>query len=719
MCLKDPKGERMRGCQIIFTCEWRQMGISYQSKKTSPGRPGSCKATNQTSHRRPAPVRTPRIRPLPPRKTLLRKQHAHGSQARKLHSHVTQTRRASAQLAHGWLTPACDQQTAHGAHSGCTFYCYFCYCCYCCCLTLLSFSLLLLLSPTPHDPPSDSIPTRPSTSSTPSPTSTSRADELSIHPDVNLTVSAVTPCRPRSPCLTSDGSVALRYTSSPDLLTPSCPNTSPTSSPDSSFSFHRHILCRPWPSSRSLSSLLLCPPSFGDPVLSYASTLEHIPCGPTRPRTLLRQQSLQQPLMNPPGSGFGQPPTTSQSLGQLHTAPGHPGGGGAAGRGEAGGGGGEGGGAGKRAAPRAARGSPTGAGAARYRGGGAGGRTRANPGSWDYMMDQIRNRGLDVKSFLGNKPANSPKGQPPDADGHSSVTDLANSLTGDMVMLSPGSEDDDGEGPISEKLGRIQFSIGYSFQNTTLTVKLLRGQELPAKDFSGTSDPFVKIYLLPDKKHKLETKVKRKNLNPHWNETFLFEGFPYEKVRERTLYLQVLDYDRFSRNDPIGEVSIPLNKVELGQIKTFWKELKPCSDGSGRRGDLLLSLCYNPTANTITVNIIKARNLKAMDIGGTSDPYVKVWLMHKDRRVEKKKTVTMKRCLNPVFNESFPFDVPAHVLRETTIIITVMDKDRLSRNDVIGKIYLSWKSGPAEVKHWKDMLARPRTNVAQWHALKA
>ncbi|KAL0189584.1 hypothetical protein M9458_016683, partial [Cirrhinus mrigala] len=69
-----------------------------------------------------------------------------------------------------------------------------------------------------------------------------------------------------------------------------------------------------------------------------------------------------------------------------------------------------------------------------------------------------------------------------------------------------------------------------------------------------------------------------------------------------------------------------------------------------------------------------------------SDPYVKVWLMNKDKRVEKKKTVVMKRCLNPVFNESFPFDVPAHVLRETTIVITVMDKDRLSRNDVIGKV---------------------------------
>ncbi|XP_019954202.1 synaptotagmin-7b isoform X2 [Paralichthys olivaceus] len=444
--------------------------------------------------------------------------------------------------------------------------------------------------------------------------------------------------------------------------------------------------------------------NFGDASLSSASTLEHIPSSAVaRPRPLVRQQSLQQPLTHQPPPGPNDPPVTSQSLGQLHTGPG---------------------GGGHRGGPRGVRGSP--AGASRYRGGGGAGRSRSNPGSWDHMMEQIRHRGLDVKSFLtpGNKSGSSPRGQTPDESGrrhdaNSSVSDLANSVTSDMLMLSPGSEEDDHEGPVCEKLGRIQFSVGYSFQDSTLTVKILKGQDLPAKDFSGTSDPFVKLYLLPDKKHKLETKVKRKNLNPHWNETFLFEGFPYDKVVQRTLYLQVLDYDRFSRNDPIGEVSIPLNKLDLANMQTFWKELKPCSDGSGSRGDLLVSLCYNPTANIITVSIIKARNLKAMDIGGTSDPYVKVWLMNKDKRVEKKKTVVMKRCLNPVFNESFPFDVPAHVLRETTIIITVMDKDRLSRNDVIGKIYLSWKSGPAEVKHWKDMMGHPRTTVAQWHALKA
>nr|XP_023415453.1 synaptotagmin-7 [Loxodonta africana] len=463
--------------------------------------------------------------------------------------------------------------------------------------------------------------------------------------------------------------------------------------------------------------------NFEDSTLSTATTLESIPSSTgepkcQRPRTLMRQQSLQQPLSQHQRGRQPSQPTTSQSLGQLqaHTASVQGSNPRACGRGQA------------------RQGASAGS---KYRS--AGSRSRSNPGSWDHVVGQIRNRGLDMKSFLegrmvvlslvlglseqddfanipdlqnpgtqqnqnaqgdkrlptGGKVVNTAPvpGQTPHDESdrrtepRSSVSDLVNSLTSEMLMLSPGSEEDEAhEGCSRENLGRIQFSVGYNFQESTLTVKIMKAQELPAKDFSGTSDPFVKIYLLPDKKHKLETKVKRKNLNPHWNETFLFEGFPYEKVVQRILYLQVLDYDRFSRNDPIGEVSIPLNKIDLTQMQTFWKDLKPCSDGSGSRGELLLSLCYNPSANSIIVNIIKARNLKAMDIGGTSDPYVKVWLMYKDKRVEKKKTVTMKRNLNPIFNESFAFDIPTEKLRETTIIITVMDKDKLSRNDVIGKV---------------------------------
>ena len=44
----------------------------------------------------------------------------------------------------------------------------------------------------------------------------------------------------------------------------------------------------------------------------------------------------------------------------------------------------------------------------------------------------------------------------------------------------------------------------------------------------------------------------------------------------RTLYMQVLDYDRFSRDDPIGEICLPLADLDLTTGQTMWKALQPC-----------------------------------------------------------------------------------------------------------------------------------------------
>lgn len=52
---------------------------------------------------------------------------------------------------------------------------------------------------------------------------------------------------------------------------------------------------------------------------------------------------------------------------------------------------------------------------------------------------------------------------------------------------------------------------------------MIQASDLPGMDMSGTSDPYVKVYLLPDKKKKFETKVHRKTLNPVFNETFVFK----------------------------------------------------------------------------------------------------------------------------------------------------------------------------------------------------
>lgn len=63
----------------------------------------------------------------------------------------------------------------------------------------------------------------------------------------------------------------------------------------------------------------------------------------------------------------------------------------------------------------------------------------------------------------------------------------------------------------------------YDFQGNTLSVTVIQAEDLPALDMGGTSDPYVKVYLLPDKKKKFETKVHRKTLNPVFNETFQFK----------------------------------------------------------------------------------------------------------------------------------------------------------------------------------------------------
>lgn len=60
-----------------------------------------------------------------------------------------------------------------------------------------------------------------------------------------------------------------------------------------------------------------------------------------------------------------------------------------------------------------------------------------------------------------------------------------------------------------------------------LLVGIIQAAELPALDMGGTSDPYVKVFLLPDKKKKFETKVHRKTLNPVFNEQFTFKVLFY------------------------------------------------------------------------------------------------------------------------------------------------------------------------------------------------
>ena len=128
------------------------------------------------------------------------------------------------------------------------------------------------------------------------------------------------------------------------------------------------------------------------------------------------------------------------------------------------------------------------------------------------------------------------------------------------------------------KLGSLYFQVEYDKSKTALVVTVVRASDLPAKDPSiGSSDPYVKLQLLPEKRHKVKTRVLRKTLNPVYDEIFTFYGIDYNQLQGLTLHFVVLSFDRFSRDDIIGEVLYPLSGLDLAE-----QTLELCKDISPR-----------------------------------------------------------------------------------------------------------------------------------------
>ncbi|XP_042533646.1 LOW QUALITY PROTEIN: synaptotagmin-10 [Dipodomys spectabilis] len=266
--------------------------------------------------------------------------------------------------------------------------------------------------------------------------------------------------------------------------------------------------------------------------------------------------------------------------------------------------------------------------------------------------------------------------------------------------------------------GKLHFSLRYDYENELLVVRMIQALDLPAKDLTGSSDPYVKMYLLPDRKKKFQTRVHRKTLNPLFDEAFHFP-VAYAQLGARKLHFSVYDFDRFSRHDMIGEVILDnlFEVSDLSREASVWKDIRCATAESIDLGEIMFSLCYLPTAGRMTLTVIKCRNLKAMDITGSSDPYVKVSLMCEGRRLKKRKTTTKKNTLNPVYNEAIIFDIPPENVDQVSISIAVMDYDRVGHNEVIGVCRTGLDAQGLGRDHWNEMLAYHRKPITHWHPL--
>ena len=95
-------------------------------------------------------------------------------------------------------------------------------------------------------------------------------------------------------------------------------------------------------------------------------------------------------------------------------------------------------------------------------------------------------------------------------------------------------------------------------QSGVLRVKLTHAIGLKSMDSNGFSDPYIKV-AFGKMTHK--STIVKKSLNPRWDETFSFRG-NYPDFMSGVLEVQGWDWDRLSRNDPLGTGTLQLSHLE-------------------------------------------------------------------------------------------------------------------------------------------------------------
>ncbi|XP_033836237.1 synaptotagmin-11-like [Periophthalmus magnuspinnatus] len=286
---------------------------------------------------------------------------------------------------------------------------------------------------------------------------------------------------------------------------------------------------------------------------------------------------------------------------------------------------------------------------------------------------------------------------------------------------SPESGSDPGSDPGSDlerSLGCLSLTVDYNFPKKALVVTVVGARGLPAVS-QGSSDPYVKLTILPEKKHRVKTRVLRRTLDPLFDETFSFYGVSYSALPDLTLHFLVLSFDRFARDDVIGEALVPLRGVDpsTGRVH-LTQDITRRSTQSAGCGELLTSLCYQPVSHRLSVVVLKARNLPKMDASLSANPYVKVNVFYGRKRIAKKKTHVKKSTLNPVFNESFIYDIPPDLLPQISLELLVLDFDRTTKNQVLGRLQLGLCSpSTTGAAHWSQVCQSPRRQISKWHSL--
>ncbi|XP_041717962.2 extended synaptotagmin-2-A isoform X2 [Coregonus clupeaformis] len=145
-------------------------------------------------------------------------------------------------------------------------------------------------------------------------------------------------------------------------------------------------------------------------------------------------------------------------------------------------------------------------------------------------------------------------------------------------------------------------------------------------------------------------------------------------------------------------ISLPFATLELQQ------RLRQLQNGSAPSpypmGEIQLTVRHSSQRNKLIVVVHACRNLIAFTKDG-SDPFIQIYLLPDKSRTGRRKTSTIKKTLNPVYDQTFEFSVSMVELHRRTLDIAVKNRGSIlsKHRGLLGKVMVDL-SGEDISKGW-------------------
>ncbi|XP_044872627.1 synaptotagmin-16 isoform X2 [Mauremys mutica] len=296
--------------------------------------------------------------------------------------------------------------------------------------------------------------------------------------------------------------------------------------------------------------------------------------------------------------------------------------------------------------------------------------------------------------------------------------------------------------PIS-KCGDLDVLLDYKASSQKLLVTILEAKDIPDKDRSGVNTWQVHTVLMPSKKQRGKSSIQKGPI-PVFKDKMTFNKLEPEKLSSYALRFRLYAVHKMIREQMMGEQLFYLRSLnQEGEVKVTLV-LEPRSDMSsgdsqlslsaishsdsasstqslshGGVPELLVGLSYNATTGRLSVEMIKGSHFRNLAINRPPDTYGKLCLLNSmGQEMSRCKTSIRRGQPNPIYKETFVFQVALFQLSDVTLMISIYNRRSMKRKEMIGWISMGQNSsGEEEQNHWQEMKETKGQQVCRWHNL--